>query len=947
MNPAFENNLRNALAGMAFGPRALSAAVEFYAQQEKIRTIAVEQELTKRLPRSPEDEARKLLNGQIWKWDFESDAPWTAGTLPNTPQRRQRIYELLQISARLRAVLDEYVPVWPGIGNTLVDNPDTPKDWYTFEFRKKRNFYWNRVSDFLGTVRGIPGESLASVNAATTDIVARLADPANTSPRESRGLVVGYVQSGKTTNFTGVIAKAIDAGYRLIIVLSGTTNLLRDQTQRRLDMDLVGRENILRGADESEHEHDYRGDPDWPAKFISYGKMPSLLGEVDIVRLTGAQDFEGRKAGLNPLEFEFEKKNKRKPLYDRENLDHAGARLIVIKKNTDRLKQLLRDLKAVSASKCEEIPTLVIDDESDQASINTINPDKATLEKRSPINGLIVKILKRLKRAQYVGYTATPFANVFVNPNDPDDLYPGDFMLSLERPVGYMGAREFHDFEVVRPGQLSNEQAYVRSIPATNTSTDDRLAEAIDAFVLTGALKKFREQSGETGFKHHTMLFHTSTFKKDQISARDAIRTLWRKAAYDSPEPGIKRLKEMLEDFRKVWLDRGKPLGLRFPKTFEELKPALGSALADIRRGRGNPVLMINSDADADVPDFEAKDGVWKIFVGGAKLSRGYTIEGLTVSYFLRATKLQDTLMQMGRWFGFRDGYQDLVRLYIGRNVPVGKKGTLDLYDAFESMCRDEEDFREQLTIYSGRSGITPREIPALVFNSHPQLRPAAHNKMFRAELTWAEFSYREPTSQAVKKKDREANEKLFRGLLQKGVIKESDIRGRKGYIGKFKIKWRAAPHEDVLRVLKSVCWDAGGSGIGAEIEYLGGKDRPVDSWALVMPQIGDDPDAGVWTVGKSKFTCIRRSRVTTRFKVFSTPAHVRFAKWLVGSTDDNFDSPQLRPRNRMGVMLLYPTKERNLSKKELKSFLPVMGFGLVLPATGKNIGRKGFRVKM
>ena len=117
--------------------------------------------------------------------------------------------------------------------------------------------------------------------------------------------------------------------------------------------------------------------------------------------------------------------------------------------------------------------------------------------------------------------------------------------------------------------------------------------------------------------------------------------------------------------------------------------------------------------------------------------------------------------------------------------------------------------------------------------------------------------------------------------------------------------------------------------------------------WALVMPQIGDDPEAGIWQVGKDKFNCIRRSRFATRFNVFSDPAHVRFAKWLVDGTDDVFHSPQLKPKSRMGVMLLYPTKEKGLKKKEMSSILPVMGFGLVLPATGKNIGRRAFKVKM
>ncbi len=181
-------------------------------------------------------------------------------------------------------------------------------------------------------------------------------------------------------------------------------------------------------------------------------------------------------------------------------------------------------------------------------------------------------------------------------------------------------------------------------------------------------------------------------------------------------------------------------------------------ALVEVRNGKqdGDPVLMVNSAEGADVPDFDANDGVWKIVVGGAKLSRGYTIEGLTTSYFRRSARMQDTLMQMGRWFGFRDGYQDLVRLYIGRREPFGKQKTLDLYEAFEDMVRDEEDFRAQLSVYSKEPGFSPKDIRALVFNSHPHLRPTARNRMYYAELAWAAFSYREPTGQSASPRGRQ-----------------------------------------------------------------------------------------------------------------------------------------------------------------------------------------------
>lgn len=949
MKTAFENILQNALDGMSGGPRHLADAISFYAKQEKFGKVSPEQELVRRLPKNPNDEARVLLKRHLTVWDYEPDAPWAAGTAPNTGERRKRIYELLQLSSKLRTILELYLPAYTGNTNILVDNPETSKDWYTFEFRRRQEFYWKRVRNYLSTIRSIPDESLASIDAATTQIMERLADPADESPRGARGLVVGYVQSGKTTNFTGLIAKALDAGYKLIIVLSGTTNLLRNQTQRRLDMDLVGRENILLGSDEEDIEHDYLDDPDWPAKFISYGKRPGRLGRVDLTRLTGAKDFEGRNAGFNPLEFEFEKKDRAAPLYRPENLNHAGARIIVAKKNADRLKQLDQDLKAVGKQKCAEIPALIIDDESDQASVNTRNPDKAAEKARTAINGYIVKILGRLVRCQYVGYTATPFANVFVNLNDPADLYPRDFMISLVRPTGYMGAREFHDFEIVAPGKLSNERAYVRGIPQDIKSTNDRLLEAIDAFVLSGAIKKFRElEGGASTFKHHTMLFHRSSSNEDQKAAVQAIRKLWKDAGYNSPGASAKRLAILLEDFRAVWLDRGKAAGLAFPKTYEELKPALGKALAEIRNGKpdGDPVLMVNSADGADVPDFDAKDGVWKIIVGGAKLSRGYTIEGLTISYFRRSTRMQDTLMQMGRWFGFRDGYQDLVRLYIGRQEPLGKHKTLDLYEAFEDMVRDEEDFRDQLSVYSREVGFTPKDIRALVFNSHPHLRPAARNKMYYAELAWAAFSYREPTGQSASIEGRKANSELFGGFLRQAKIKTEFVKPLDDSGSGFEVKWCGASQDEVLGILEHVSWTKAGSSIDAEIEYLKRHPRPVDSWLVMAPQVGDRAEGGVWRVGNEEFRCISRTRTDTRFNVFSTPDHLRFAKWLVGDDETDFQTKELKRKKRVGVLLLYPTREKNSDDNKIAASIPVMGFGLMLPAGAAQSRRIAFRTK-
>jgi len=932
MSDTLEAISAQALAGMTDGPRPLPSAIRFYAEQLGANGKKMELELLKRIGAGANDDVRKLFHQHLGHWDWEADAPWTAATTANTIIRRNRIYDLLRIDLSLRAVLEKQLPPYQGAKAVVIEDPKQLRNWYTPDFRRKHNFYWRKLRQFLARQRKIGEDGINSIEASANRVIERLGDPASSEIYQARGLVVGHVQSGKTTNFTAVIAKAIDAGYRLIIVLSGTTNLLRNQTQRRLDMELVGRENILRGVSDQDAEHDYMEDEAWPEKFISYGRQPSLLGSVDIHRLTSLEDFKQRDAGLNPLEFEFEKRDRQLPLYNRENLDHAGARIAVVKKQRERLKALKAELRAVGRAKCADVPTLIIDDESDQASVNTVNPKAVVDKARSAINEDIVGILELLPRANYLGYTATPFANVFINPKDPKDIYPRSFIISLPRPAGYMGAADFIDFDAKEAGRLSNSAAYVRDIPKkpemSSSPIDDRLREALDVFVLTGAIKKYREKKDGLGFKHHTMLVHHSVSKDDHKVLVSNIEALWRKAGYDSPSSSSARLERLLnEDIRRVWADRGQLEGLSLPKSFSTLRPYLGAALDEIRKGR-SPVLMVNSAEGAEVPNFDGRAGVWKIIVGGAKLSRGYTIEGLTVSYFRRRSAMQDTLMQMGRWFGYRPGYPDLVRLYIGRSEPIGKM-TIDLYRAFEAMCRDEEDFRAQLAMYEGRGGLTPLEVPALVFNSHPRLRPTSRSKMYNARITWAAFDYREPTSQAAASSGLKTNERIFSDFISHRKIAEVEVAAT-GSRSIVKYKWAQATHAAVVSLLVRTKWDKTDNPITAEIEFLRRKLAPVDSWLLLAPQTSGE--AHPWKVGTERFECIARTRLESafRFGVYSSPKHLAYAKWLVGGTEGEFEST-LKPRKQTGVLLFYPTREL-LEGGNIKGGLPVMGFGIVMP---------------
>ncbi|MGR6999434.1 DNA mismatch endonuclease Vsr [Yinghuangia aomiensis] len=510
---------------------------------------------------------------------------------------------------------------------------------------------------------------MAALDEATTRVLERLADPAAAEAYQSKGLVVGYVQSGKTANFTGVVAKAMDAGYRLVIVLGGTLNLLRGQTQRRLDMELVGEENILRGRDRDDpavwEDLDYGDDRDWhEGRFLRHGCLPSLMGAFDIERLTTRDDdYKRLRAGISALD--FEKTRPEYPLYHPDNLHASKARLMVVKKNKAVLTKLLKDLGKIHTP-LDQIPVLIVDDESDQASVNTSNPKKWRdgQADRTAINGLLAQLLARLPRAQYVGYTATPFANVFIDPSDAMDIFPKDFIISLQRPDGYMGVRDFHDLDSDVPVEArtianSQEAAHVRGVELSDDLDDTWLQQALDMYVLAGAVKLYREAHnpalGDGYFRHHTMLVHESVRVAEHRELSHRLTKLWYDSAYTGAQ-GHARLRALFDrDVRPV--SEFHAAGQPTPTSFDELIPCLGPVIVRVG-GDGNPVITVNGDADVEkgTADFD-KRPIWKILVGGTKLSRGFTVEGLTVTYYRRTTAQADTLMQMGRWFGFRHGY--------------------------------------------------------------------------------------------------------------------------------------------------------------------------------------------------------------------------------------------------------------------------------------------------
>ncbi len=866
----------------------------------------------------PNEPARLAFHIQLTRWDIAVQEAWATGadgipTIPGTQLRRALVHSLLGLGPDCAKRVDECYPLDVTGAVVISETPADWDPWYTDERAAGRSFYWNAYSGVLQ--RRMDNTAVGKLDRVTREIVRRLADPTRSEPYQSKGLVVGHVQSGKTANFTGVIAKAIDAGYRLVIVLTGTIEILRSQTQRRIDMELVGEENILGGIDRNDVDLlagvDYagNGDRDWvEGRFMRHGVRPKDVGVPEIRRLTSSQwDYKKLQAGLSALDFRSgnELADPRRPLYDPTNLYRSDVRVAVVKKNKAILQRLVADLRSIH-TRLGEIPVLIIDDEADQASVNTVNPKKSAREQRerSAINKLIAELLGLLDRAQYIGYTATPFANVFVDPDDSEDIFPKDFIVSLEPPDPYMGGQDFHDLDIAdddeRTVATSNEKAFVRDLcaaPDDDAARDNEIRQALDAFVLSGAIKLYREQVLDAAgrFRHHTMLVHESVRMAEHRELARRVLDVWRRAGYSTPH-GLRRLHDLWrDDFLPVGDVRSE--GLPVPPDFHVLRAHIGTAVDRISRGR-SPVVVVNGDKDADYEqddlDFQRGD-VWKILVGGAKLSRGFTVEGLTVSYYTRRTTAADTLMQMGRWFGYRAGYKDLVRLYIGRNVPGPRNTVVDLYRTFEAIVRDEEEFREELRTFQGlnedgRPKVRPIDVPPMVFQSLPWLKPTQTNKMYNAELTVSgeggkvkDFFQQPPRSAGINRTHFSAVGPLLDAATDVGQFFDDQAgvyQARYGIVG-------AAEIRNVLRLFR---WTANYSFVPtlAFMDDVMTRGLLTD-WVVLVPELRGGSVAGRTVDGyPGKLQVLKRTRRDDRGGVFSgsSPRQRRAMEIISGGVD-------------------------------------------------------------
>jgi hypothetical protein len=718
------------------------------------------------------------------------------------------------------------------------------RNWPAFEALLLKTLPTNAVQN--GAVRRI--------DEASDKVVAMLDHPA-TPEFSSRGLVVGHVQSGKTSNFTAVIAKAADRGYRMFIVLSGVHNALRRQTQTRLIRDVVNLNPTL-WHQITTPDHDFVPLPN-PASLLS-GRDQSLL--------------------------------------------------LVVKKNAVVLRKLKKWL-ASSRNHLQNCPALVIDDEADQATIAT-----------KTIQPLIDGVLKSLPRVCYVGYTATPFANLLADPTSDTDFYPRDFILSLPRDDAYQGPETLfgrlpldgEDPEDV-PGGLSmirtipdDEVLQLRPTKKAEVADFEPVAtrvlrDAVHWFWLATAVRRAR--SGRV--QHSSMLVHAHSDTKVHDSYHqplEALRT--RTAALLAADDA-----EFREELERQWDDEiqqvsAEELGER-PLTFDEVFTLLPEVVADTK-------VIMDHYRSTDRLDYESGPAT-VIAVGGNTLSRGLTLEGLVVSVFVRSSDVYDTLLQMGRWFGYRPGYTDLPRIY----MPEQMKQWFTHLATVEAEMRIEID---RLLVEHK----TPLQL-AVRIRCHPKMRVTAPSKQkdkVRAAAAFGGALVESRYFPAVP----EESAKVW--LADNAVAVENLLAAAGGDARKDeapaanKALWRGVDGEDVLAFVERYRFHDRSTDApnGLMADYIRKRMAAggLNSWNVGV--IGNDPKPGVKTVelpGGRSIGYAVRSRLGA-----NKDDDVADIKTLTGSRDEGLDLSfdpkdevnrirlqelRVQQNPETGLILLYP----------------------------------------
>lgn len=822
------------------------------------------------------------------------------------------------------------IEVRMGIGHSLIDSTaDHDPEWV-----RKRAFpltYTENYSRFLRE-NNWNAPVVSNLEIVTEKILGLLQDPEDDGQWSRRGLVIGHVQSGKTANYLGLVARAADAGYKFIVIVAGIHNNLRKQTQERVDEGFVGRAS----------------DPQ-DKSLIGVGLFPNHPQPVALT--TTLEDFKKSDAG----KMRSSLTDWRKPV------------VVVIKKNVSTLKQIMAWLKdfnlSVGQDQIADAPMLFIDDEADNASVNTNKPDTDPTQ----TNRLIREILKLFKKNCYVGYTATPFANIFINPDsygDSDtleDLFPKDFIYCLDAPNSYFGAekifidesgsdrflREITDAEDILPLQHKKDHPF-SEIPGS-------LKRALLTFILTKAIRNCRGQA----HKHCSMLINASRFVAVQKTLRaivsDYVKSVSEAVRANYALPGERGLQNRYMAELKSIFDHEFS---NIPEIWGDVCSQLDEAAQSIR------LFVVNSSKSDETLDYAAYEkkgeGLTAIAIGGLSLSRGLTIEGLTVSYMYRNTKMYDTLLQMGRWFGYRLGYEDICRVYLSPE-------SIGWYQHIAKATEELRDRVKQMRQY----GKFPKDFGLLV-QSHPDsLLVTALNKMRHAEERTFKISYdgmlRETFVLSDNQSIHDANRTLLGELFSQ--LKSDAYKSKRYYEGAQKQEcavWRgvdanvidaflmrfnwhahhASTKELVRQYISRIrdrfpCWDIA----FMTLENSRGEPVAFDDFSMVAQRRGagtkdkylmrPDEEPGYFVTGKQRVAGTRDERVGLNEQELLVAEELALeAERKKGATDLDFRNVNVRGRPLLMLHLIDLFDQRDeKSPVQLLSNAPAIGVSF--PATG------------
>lgn len=562
-------------------------------------------------------------------------------------------------------------------------NRDT--SWWTNRVKQEGdNYYSIRNLKYLKEQGSLSASVIKTINTDTDNILDNLENP-KTESFDIYGMVVGHVQSGKTGNYSNLICKAADAGYKFIVVVAGGTNILRSQTQERINNDFIG--------------------------FSGGSKVGvGLLGDYENNR---------KPVSLTTLEADFNKADAIKASQGLSFDTISTPVVLVIKKNTTTLTNVIDWLASQYRNEITEHAMLMIDDESDYASIDT---SKEQDNNPSTINRKLRKLLSLFSRKSYIAYTATPYANVFIDDEakheDEKDLFPEDFIYALDVPSNYFGAEkiflddskkhlvEVDDYQDLLP--LKHKKDFeVIDLP-------DSLYDAINLYLINISVRRLRGQASN----HNSMLIHISRFTNIHQQVSNLVYEYLEDLKNDIYSYGrLINALEMSDLIKSVF------------NTYEthniNEKPSWKSIINELTIFIKKVVVReVHGEVKENKLVYLKSRPTYAIVVGGQSLSRGFTIEGLTVSYFLRTTKFYDTLMQMGRWFGYRVNYEDLCRIYTTKTMMENFAeiilATRDLFDDFSIMA--------ELNKTPKQFGLCIKELPMSL------LQVTAKNKQQKAE---------------------------------------------------------------------------------------------------------------------------------------------------------------------------------------------------------------------